>query len=88
MDESIRRVYGAGVRLENPGSGVVFRQEVLVDEQLSYGRMQIDATLIATQEGFTDFVVGRLRGGGYSRLVLLRAAAVPGNLPPREGIST
>jgi AraC-like DNA-binding protein len=65
MVETMRGVYGAGLRMEKPTEALAFRQEVLIDDGVTLGQMEIGAEMGVGQEGFADFAMARLRSGNY-----------------------
>lgn len=66
MTETMRSVYGSGLRMGRARTGLAFHQEVLIDDGVTIGNMAIGAEMGVGQEGFADWAIARLRSGKYT----------------------
>jgi AraC-like DNA-binding protein len=66
MVETMRSVYGAGLGMGKPAAGLAFRQEVIIDDDLTIARTIIGAEMTAAHEGFDHLLMIHLRAGRHT----------------------
>ncbi|WP_345802863.1 helix-turn-helix domain-containing protein [Microbacterium sp. AZCO] len=66
MTETMRSVYGSGLRMGRARGDLAFHQEVFLDDGITMGNMSIGAEMGVGQEGFADWAIARLRAGKYT----------------------